>query len=191
MKLSHLIVGCLIALVSFLANHAEAKKLPTPIEAPVKGAKIIAIADLYNHGRDLEAIGHVVDEVLLRSHLSEQSRPQTNVFSIVRNGIIEFNGRADTKTLSKSMILFLSTTRICDINVFGECVIYDRRANDDLHVFVIGSQMYQDGTVEFIQSTFDSHITRESSGILWRLVNNMQRSVKDRKVLFTRSTQYL
>ncbi len=191
MKMSHLLLGSLIAAVSFFATHAQAKqRLPAPIEEPIKGAKIIAISDLYNNSRNLEEVGQVVDEVLLRSHLSQQSRPQTNIFSVVRNGVVEFNERADVKTLSKAMIIYLAQTRICDINVFGECVIYDRRANDDLHVFVIGSQMWPDGTHEFIQSTFDTRLTRESSGLLWRLVNGVQKSIKERKVLFTRSTQY-
>jgi hypothetical protein len=188
MKLSHLILGSLIALLSFVANHAQAKNnddLPPSIIVPVKDAKVIAISELWPGDRAK------VDEILERSHLYSLERPVNNVFAVVRDGRVEFNRRSDIKTLSDSMLLTLAQLRICDSNVFGECVIYDRNRDDDLHVFVIGSRMYEDGTVEFVQSTYDTRLTRATDGFLYGLAVHMKKYVKSKRVIFTRATRRL
>lgn len=187
MKMSHLILGSLIALASFYANHAQAKSydLPLPVLEYKNGTKVIAINHLLP---DHEGI---INEILMRSHLGAGDRPQENVFSVVRNGRVEFNSRKDLKTLSEPVLLTLASTRICDINVFGECVIYNRNSNDDLHILVIGSRMYHDGTVEFIQSTFNSRITRATDGFLYRLAVELKDDVRSPRVIFTRANHSL
>jgi hypothetical protein len=182
MKLSQLILGCFIALAGFatVPAHAENRDLPLPIET-VKGTKILSINDLDHWEKGL------VERILMRSDFNSHSRPALDVIAVVADGKVHFRERTDLKALSKSMLVYLSSTRMCDLALYGECVVYDKRSNDDLHVLVIGTQILRDGSVEVLQSSFNSRVGRGTSASLYSLAERLRDAVDLRSAIFTRA----
>ena len=137
---------------------------------------------------DLDTITNgLVERLMIRSE-DDRTQAAPTVIAMIDHGRVRMidDNHVQLRAYSKGVLQYMADTRMCDHDMFGDCLVFERTENDDKVVTRIGTQVQPDGSVAVSLGRFlvYGHGSNNDQG----LVKRLDARVKDKSVIYTRAT---